>query len=204
MTCLTVEVGARRTPAETVKHVIYSVAERQKLDLLSALLDQVHYDSVIVFCRTKDRADHVARLLKKNNHSVAILHSNRTQREREQALRGFREGRYEVLVATDIAARGLDVPEVSHVINFDVPQHPEDYVHRIGRTGRAESTGDAFTIMVAEDASHMAAIERFIGQKIERIKLEGFNYEYTALFDEATDKRSPYERKVKGDRKSVV
>jgi len=107
-----------------------------------------------------------------------------------------------VLVATDIAARGLDVPEVSHVINFDVPQHPEDYVHRIGRTGRAESKGDAFTIMVAEDGAHMAAIERFIGQKIERIKLEGFNYEYTALFDEATDKRSAHERKVKGVRLS--
>ena len=104
--------------------------------------------------------------------------------------------------ATDIAARGLDILKVSHVINFDVPQHPEDYVHRIGRTGRAEAEGDAFTIMVAEDASHMAAIERFIGQKIERVKLEDFNYGYTALFDEATDKRSPYERKVKGVRLS--
>ena len=185
-----------------MKHVVYAVAESQKADLLRALLDKVHYESVIIFCRTKNRADRIGHLLKKNNHAVAVLHSNRTQREREQALRGFREGRYEVLVATDIAARGLDVPEVSHVINFDVPQHPEDYVHRIGRTGRAESTGDAFTIMVAEDASHMAAIERFIGQKIERIKLEGFNYEYTALFDEATDKRSPYERKVKGVRLS--
>jgi len=198
----TIEIGIRRSPASTVKHVVYAVAESQKADLLRALLDKVHYESVIIFCRTKNRADRIGHLLKKNNHAVAVLHSNRTQREREQALRGFREGRYEVLVATDIAARGLDVPEVSHVINFDVPQHPEDYVHRIGRTGRAESTGDAFTIMVAEDASHMAAIERFIGQKIERIKLEGFNYEYTALFDEATDKRSPYERKVKGVRLS--
>src|SRR5256885_5660019 len=198
----TIEIGARRSPASTVKHVVYAVAENQKADLLRALLDKVHYESVIVFCRTKNRADRIGHLLKKNNHAVAVLHSNRTQREREQALRGFREGRYEVLVATDIAARGLDVPEVSHVINFDVPQHPEDDVHRMGRTGRAESKGDAFTIMVAEDASHMAAIERFIGQKIERIKLEGFNYEYTALFDEATDKRSPYERKVKGVRLS--
>lgn len=198
----TIEIGIRRSPASTVKHVVYAVAESQKADLLRALLDKVHYDSVIIFCRTKNRADRIGHLLKKNNHAVAVLHSNRTQREREQALRGFREGRYEVLVATDIAARGLDVPEVSHVINFDVPQHPEDYVHRIGRTGRAESKGDAFTIMVAEDGSHMAAIERFIGQKIERIKLEGFNYEYTALFDEASDKRSPYERKVKGVRLS--
>jgi ATP-dependent RNA helicase RhlE len=179
----TVEVGARRTPAETVRHVIYPVAERQKLDLALALLDHVHYDSVIVFCRTKDRADHVARLLKKNNHAVAVLHSNRTQREREQALQGFREGKFEVLVATDIASRGLDIADVSHVMNYDVPQHPEDYVHRIGRTGRAEARGDAFTIMAAEDQSYVERIERFISKKIERVKLESFKYEYTALFD---------------------
>ena len=198
----TVEIGLRRSPAETVKHVVYPVAEDQKTDLLRALLDQVKYDSVIVFCRTKNRADRIGHMLKKNNHAVATLHSNRTQREREQALRGFRDGHYEVLVATDIAARGLDVADVSHVINFDVPQHPEDYVHRIGRTGRAQALGDAFTLMVAEDGAHMAAIERFIGRKIERVKLENFNYKYTALFDEATDKRSAYERKVKGVRLS--
>ena len=198
----TVEIGVRRSPASTVKHVVYPVSERQKEDLLRGLLDKVHYDSVIVFCRTKNRADRIGHLLKRNNHAVAVLHSNRTQREREQALRGFREGRYEVLVATDIASRGLDVREVSHVINYDVPQHPEDYVHRIGRTGRAEASGDAFTIMVAEDVGHMAAIERFIGQKIERIKMEDFKYEYTALFDEENDKRSPYERKFKGVRLS--
>jgi ATP-dependent RNA helicase RhlE len=114
---------------------------------------------------------------------VATLHSNRTQSEREQALRGFRDGKYEVLVATDIAARGLDVANVSHVINFDVPQHPEDYVHRIGRTGRAEASGDAFTLMVAEDAQHVVAIERFVGQTIERVKLDGFDYRYTSLFE---------------------
>src|SRR5204862_3381207 len=101
-------------------------------------------------------------LLRKSNHAVSILHSSRTQREREQALRGFRDGRFEVLVATDIAARGLDIANVSHVINFDVPQHPEDYVHRIGRTGRAEAAGDAFNLMVAEDASDVQAIEWLI------------------------------------------
>ena len=199
----TVEIGVRRSPAETVKHVVYPVAEDQKTDLLRALLDHVHYDSVIVFCRTKNRADRIGHMLKKNNHAVAILHSNRTQREREQALRGFRDGRYEVLVATDIAARGLDVAEVSHVINFDVPQHPEDYVHRIGRTGRAQATGDAFTLMVAEDARHMVAIERFIGQKIDRVKLENFNYKYTALFEEGKeDRRSENERRIRGVRLS--
>jgi len=195
----TVEIGARRSPAETVKHVVYPVSDSQKTDLLRALLDQVHYDSVIVFCRTKDRADRIGLMLKKNNHSVAVLHSNRTQREREQALHGFRDGRYEVLVATDIAARGLDIADVSHVINYAVPQHPEDYVHRIGRTGRAQATGDAFTLMVAEDVRHMAAIERFIGQKIARVKLEGFDYQYTTLFDEKDD-RTARERRIVGVR----
>jgi ATP-dependent RNA helicase RhlE len=180
----TVEIGARRTPAETVKHVIYPVSDAQKTDLLLELLKRVNYDSVIVFCRTKYGADRVAHLLKRSNHAVAVLHSNRTQREREQALRGFRDGRFEVLVATDIAARGLDIAEVSHVINYDVPQHPEDYIHRIGRTGRMEAKGDAFTLMVAEDGRHVQAIERFIGQRIPRIKIDNFDYRYTALFEE--------------------
>ena len=199
----TIEIGMRRSPAETVKHVVYPVAEDQKTDLLRALLDHVDYNSVIVFCRTKNRADRIGHLLKRNNHSVAILHSNRTQREREQALKGFRDGRFEALVATDIAARGLDMLEVSHVINFDVPQHPEDYVHRIGRTGRAQAAGDAFTLMVSEDLRHMAAIEHFIGQKIERVKLEDFKYQFTTLFDEGkNDSRTPRERQVRGVRLS--
>jgi ATP-dependent RNA helicase RhlE len=181
----TIEIGARRTPAETVKHVIYPVSETQKVDLLLELLKRVNYDSVIIFCRTKYGADRVAHLLKRSNHAVAVLHSNRTQREREQALRGFRDGRFEVLVATDIAARGLDIADVSHVINYDVPQHPEDYIHRIGRTGRMEAKGDAFTLMVAEDGRHVQAIERFIAQKIPRVKLENFDYRYTALFEES-------------------
>jgi ATP-dependent RNA helicase RhlE len=180
----TIEIGSRRTPAETVKHVIYPVADAQKTDLLLALLDQVNYESVIVFCRTKHGADRVASLLKRSNHAVALLHSNRTQNEREQALRGFRDGRFEVLVATDIAARGLDIADVSHVVNYDVPQHAEDYIHRIGRTGRAEAKGDAFTLMAAEDSKHVAAIERFICQKIPRVRLDKFNYRYTALFEE--------------------
>jgi ATP-dependent RNA helicase RhlE len=180
----TIEIGARRTPAETVKHVIYPVSDSQKSDLLLQLLERVNYNSVLVFCRTKHGADRVAQLLKRNNHAVAVLHSNRTQREREQALAGFRNGKFEVLVATDIAARGLDIADVSHVINYDVPQHPEDYIHRIGRTGRAEATGDAFTIMTAEDSSHVFAIERFISQKIPRVKMENFDYKYTMLFEE--------------------
>jgi ATP-dependent RNA helicase RhlE len=180
----TIQIGMRRTPAETVKHVIYPVSDSQKSDLLLKLLDSVNYNSVLIFCRTKHGADRIAGLLKRNNHAVAVLHSNRTQREREQALAGFRNGKFEVLVATDIAARGLDIADVSHVVNYDVPQHPEDYIHRIGRTGRAEHSGDAFTIMTAEDSSHVFAIERFISQKIPRVKLENFDYKYTMLFEE--------------------
>jgi ATP-dependent RNA helicase RhlE len=196
----TVEIGARRSPAETVRHAVYPVAEQQKNDLLLALLEHVQYDSVIVFCRTKHRADRVAHLLKRHQHAVAVLHSNRTQQEREHALRGFRDGRFEVLVATDIAARGLDIADVSHVVNFDVPQHPEDYVHRIGRTGRAQATGDACTIVVAEDVPHLEAIERFIGQSIERTKLPQFAYTYTTLFDPGVAKRGIVTGRARGAR----
>jgi ATP-dependent RNA helicase RhlE len=197
----TVEIGARRSPAETVEHVIYPVAETQKQALLLQLLERVQYASAIVFCRTKHRADQIASLLKKNNHAVAVLHSNRTQREREDALRGFRQGRYEALVATDIASRGLDIADVSHVVNYDVPQHPEDYVHRIGRTGRAEHSGDAFTLMVAADAPHVYAIERFIGKKIQRLKLDNFDYQYTALFEEEKQgNKGAFPGKVRGAR----
>ncbi len=187
----TIEIGMRRSPAETVTHALYPVASDQKQELLEELLRRTDYDQVLIFCRTKHGADRVARKLHDQGHAVAVLHSNRTQREREQALNGFRNGRYEVMVATDIAARGIDVEQISHVINFDVPHHPEDYVHRIGRTGRAQSVGDAFTIMIAEDIPEIAAIERFIGQKIPRVKLEGFAYKYTRLLD---DKAPPISR----------
>ncbi len=181
-----IEIGARRSPAETVNHAFYPVANDQKFDLLLALLERTDFQSVLIFSRTKDGADRIARQLKLQKHSVAVLHSNRTQTERVEALEGFKNGRFEVMVATDIAARGIDIAGVSHVINFDVPQHPEDYVHRIGRTGRAQNVGDAFTIMVAEEHPHVKAIERFIGQRVPRLKLDNFNYLYTAMFDEAS------------------
>jgi len=179
----TIEIGQRRAPAETVTHALYPVDGGQKQELLEDLLRRTEYDQVLIFCRTKNGADRVARKLHQQGHAVAVLHSSRTQREREEALNGFRNGRYEVMVATDIAARGIDVEQISHVINFDVPHHPEDYVHRIGRTGRAQSVGDAFTIMTAEDLQEVASIEHFIGQKIPRVKLEGFNYAYNRLVD---------------------
>ena len=179
----TIEIGRRRSPAENVTHALYPVDVGQKQELLEELLRRTDYDQVLIFCRTKNGADRVARRLQQQGHVLAVLHSNRTQRERERALNGFRDGRFEVMVATDIAARGIDVEQISHVINFDVPHHPEDYVHRIGRTGRAQSVGDAFTLMTGEDVQEIAAIERFVGQKIPRVKLEGFKYAYTRLLD---------------------
>jgi len=179
----TVEIGQRRCPAETVRHAVYPVADAQKSDLLKELLHRSDYGSAIVFCRTKHRADKIGKMLSKHNHAVAIIHSNRTQRERDKALGGFRSGEFKILVATDIAARGIDVAEVTHVINYDVPMHPEDYVHRIGRTGRAQAEGDAFTLMVAEDAQTVRAIERYIGKPITQHKVENFDYQYTSLFE---------------------
>jgi len=178
-----IEIGVRRSPAETVTHAVYPVAAEQKFDLLMALLERTNFDSVLIFCRTKQNADRVAHQLKHGKHAVAVLHSNRTQRERIEALEGFKSGKYEVMVATDIASRGLDIAGVSHVINYDVPEHPEDYVHRIGRTGRAQNVGDAFTLMSGHEVSALNAIEHFIGQKIPRLKLENFSYLYTALFE---------------------
>jgi len=187
-----VEIGARRSPAETVTHAVYPVAADQKFDLLMALLERTHFDSVLIFCRTKVNADRVAHFLKHAQHAVAVLHSNRTQRERIEALEGFKSGKYELMVATDIASRGLDIAGVSHVINYDVPEHPEDYVHRIGRTGRAQNVGDAFTLMSGEELPAVQAIEHFIGQKIPRLKLENFPYLFTALFEpKAFEGRKP-------------
>jgi len=179
-----IEIGGRRSPAETVTHALYPVAAVQKFDLLLELLKQTDFHSVLIFARTKHNADRIAQRLESSQHTVAVMHSNRSQSERTEALEGFRSGKYEVMVATDIAARGIDVAGVSHVINYDVPQHPEDYVHRIGRTGRAQAEGDAFTLMTAEEGPDVAAIERFIGQEIARIKLKDFKYVYSLALDD--------------------
>ncbi|MCC6416569.1 MAG: DEAD/DEAH box helicase [Opitutaceae bacterium] len=176
-----IEVGVNRSVNESVKHALYPVGFPQKFDLLLALLERTDFDSVLVFSRTKHGADKIARKLKAANHSVAVLHANRSQNQRIEALAGFKSGKYEVMVATDIAARGIDVAGVSHVINYDVPEKPEDYVHRIGRTGRAQAVGDAFTIVTPENEKDVRDIERFIGAKIPQLKLEGFAYgAYTA------------------------
>jgi ATP-dependent RNA helicase RhlE len=171
-----VEVGGNRTVTQSVNHALYPIAQEQKFDLLLALLGQAGFDSVLVFSRTKHGADKIARKLKAENHSVAVLHANRSQNQRIEALAGFKSGKYEVMVATDIAARGIDVAGVTHVINYDVPENPEDYVHRIGRTGRAQAVGDAFTLVTPENANDIRDIQRFIGQKIPELRLPGFAY----------------------------
>ncbi len=172
-----IEIGIARSVNNSINHALYPVALPQKFDLLVALLAKTDFDSVLVFSRTKHGADKIARKLKMANHSVAVLHANRSQNQRMEALAGFKSGKYEVMVATDIAARGIDVAGVSHVINYDVPENPEDYVHRIGRTGRAQAVGDAFTLVTPENASDIRDIQRFIGQKIPELRLEGFDYQ---------------------------
>lgn len=186
---VTVSVDPPKSTARTVQHALYPVAEVQKAELLLALLEQTHYDSVIVFCRTRRGADRVGQLMKSKKHSVGVLHSDHNQKERELALKRFRSGEYDALVATDIASRGLDIADVTHVINYDIPENAEDYVHRIGRTGRAKSSGDAFTLYTAQDAHAVQQIERYIDAKIVRRKVEGFDYRYTALFDEGKGNR---------------
>jgi ATP-dependent RNA helicase RhlE len=181
-----ISIGERRSPAETVTHALYPVARDQKFDLLLALLEKTQYHSVIVFTATKMMADRVAARLEELKHPVAAMHADRSQKERVEALEGFKSGKFEVLVATDVAARGLDIASVSHVINYDVPGHPEDYVHRIGRTGRAQQEGDAFTLFTAEELDQVRAIERYISTSIPRCKLEGFAYLYTTLFNESS------------------
>ncbi len=179
-----VEIGQKRSPAETVNHGLFPVDSRQKFDLLQRLLQRGEAGSTIIFCRTKVGADMVARWLEATEHKVGVLHADRNQKERQATLVQFKSGVISVLVATDIVARGIDIAGVSLVINYDVPQHPEDYVHRIGRTGRAESTGDAFTLYSAEEKEHVLAIERFIDQKLPRIKIEDFDYRFSPVLSE--------------------
>lgn len=187
--CLTdpVEVAiARREVAETISHAFYPVGLDQRDDLLLALVKKTDFRNLMVFTRTRKEADTVANMLSNAGwgKEVTVMHSDIPQKERMAALKGFKEDKYRILVATDVAARGIDVNGVTHVINYRVPENPEDYVHRIGRTGRAEAQGDAFTLLTADEVDFAKSVEIFIKQKVERRKLEGFDYAYTALLDE--------------------
>ena len=171
-----VDLAPPSRPAAGITQAIYPVPRHLKTDLLDTLLSMDEVGSVIVFVRTKHGADRLARLLERRGQSIATIHGNRSQSQRERALSDLRRGRIQVLVATDIAARGIDVEGITHVINYDPPHSPEDYVHRIGRTGRVDAVGDAFTLMAPEEQKDVIAIEKFLGRAIPRVTLPDFDY----------------------------
>ncbi|MDB6041203.1 MAG: helicase [Verrucomicrobiales bacterium] len=172
----TIQIGRRSNPAETVTQLIYEVPKHLKSELLVHLLRDPSFDTVLVFARMKHGADRIAKKLESSGIRTATLHSNRSQNQRLRALKDFKSGDVRVLVATDIAARGIDVDGISHVVNYDFPMHSEDYVHRIGRTGRAHAVGDAISFVTPEDQTALRSLERFIGRGIVRKRAEGFNY----------------------------
>jgi ATP-dependent RNA helicase RhlE len=171
-----IQVGRQENPIETITQHVYPVEKPRKIDLLLHLLKTSSMYSVLVFSRTKHGADKIRRRLEKSDIPSIALHSGRTQGQRQRALDGFKKGAYQVMVATDIAARGIDVEGISHVVNFDVPAVAEDYIHRIGRTGRACATGDAITFVSGDERKQFRDIERFIGRTFEPKTCDGFDY----------------------------
>jgi ATP-dependent RNA helicase RhlE len=191
-----VEIGRRSNPAETVTQLVYEVPKDHKPSLLAHLLRDQALNMVLVFTRTKHGADRVAKRLGRDGITTATLHANRSQSQRLKALQDFKSGAVRVLVATDIAARGIDVDGISHVVNFDFPPHVEDYVHRIGRTGRANAVGDAISFVMPEDHGALRTLERFIGRGIVRKTAEGFNYKAPPPREQA----GPEERRYRDPR----
>jgi ATP-dependent RNA helicase RhlE len=171
-----IQVGRRSSAASTVTHAVYPVPRDRKSGLLAQLLKEAALDSVLVFTRTKHGADRVVRHLERENIEATAMHADKTQPQRTRALEDFKSGKVRVLVATDIAQRGLDISGITHVVNYDVPQQAEDYVHRIGRTGRAAKEGDAFTFMAPDEIAMVRQIERVIGQPIPRISVPGYDF----------------------------
>jgi ATP-dependent RNA helicase RhlE len=196
-----VQVGRRANPAETVAQFVYEVSSHLKPALLSHLLRDPQMNSVLIFTRTKHGADRVARRLEAQGITTGTLHSNRSQSQRLRALNSFRDGAVRVLVATDIAARGIDVEGISHVVNYDFPPQAEDYVHRIGRTGRAHAVGDAISFIATEDHAPLRTLERFIGRGIVRKKAEGFDYNAPAP-PRSDDARPPRHQRQPQQRRS--
>ncbi len=172
----TIAIERKSTPATGITQSVFPVAQELKMPLLATLLARGEVKNAIVFTRTKHRANRLFEQLEKKKISVARIHGNRSQAQRTEALAGFKIGRYRILVATDIAARGIDVEALSHVVNFDVPNVPEDYIHRVGRTARAEMTGDAITFVAPEEENDLRAIERAIGKRLPRVTVPDFDY----------------------------
>ncbi|HET6363808.1 MAG: DEAD/DEAH box helicase [Nitrospirota bacterium] len=195
---VTVQVG-HTAPVNTVSHALYPVGQHLKTALLLELLHHTDTGSVLIFTRTKHRAKRVAQQLEKAGYKAASLQGNLSQNRRQAALDGFRDGSFQVLVATDIAARGIDVSSISHVINYDIPDTVDAYTHRIGRTGRAAKTGDAFTLITREDEPVVRSIERVLGAKIERRTLKGFDYTKPVPARDAEFARPPREHQRRRD-----
>ena len=172
---VTVQIG-HIAPAATVSHALYPVKQHLKTALLMELLRHTEAESVLVFTRTKHRAERIAQQLKRKGYNATSLQGNMSQYRRQAALDGFRSGSFKILVATDIAARGIDISSISHVINYDIPDSTDAYTHRIGRTGRVDKSGDAFTLVTSEDKAMVYAIEQILETKLERRMLRGFDY----------------------------
>jgi ATP-dependent RNA helicase RhlE len=196
---VTVQV-ALPAPAGTVAHALYPVDAHLKTALLLELLRHTDTESVLIFTRTKHRAKRLGQQLEKAGYQATSLQGNLSQNQRQAALDGFRNGSVQILVATDIAARGIDVSSISHVINYDMPDTTDAYTHRIGRTGRAEKTGDAFTFMTREDEAMVRSIERVLGKKVEQRKLQGFNYQKPKSAGDSGLGRPPYEFRRRRER----
>ena len=201
---VTVQID-RILPAKTVSHALYPVQQHLKTELLKEILRKIKTESVLVFTRTKHRAERVAQQLIRAGYPVTSLQGNLPQHRRQAALEGFRNGSFRILVATDIAARGIDVLSISHVINYDMPESTDDYIHRIGRTGRVEKNGDAFTFVTKADTDKIKALERLLNAPLERLTLHGFDYnrsvpEKTRLSPKSRVKR----RRVRGSRSAYI
>ena len=186
-----VEIGERATPVDEVEQKVFPVDVNQKTELLVRFLKHHKPERTLIFTRTKHRADRLQSTLIKHGIKSTAIHSNRTQQQRQAALDGFKQGRYQVLVATDIVARGIDVDGISHVINYDMPATADDYIHSIGRTGRAEHTGDAFTLATPDDKDMVRSIERIMGKPLPHQTLDGFNYTAPAPDRPASSPRGP-------------
>jgi ATP-dependent RNA helicase RhlE len=195
-----VSVGERRKPSENVTQHFYSVAQTHKFDLLVHALESEQMDSVLVFSRTKHGADRIMRRLERKGVSSAVLHSNRSQSQRERALADFKSGKVKALVATDVAARGIDVNGISHVINFDIPRDAEDYIHRIGRTGRAQALGEALNFVSRDEWDHLRKIERHVGKKFAAKPYPGFVPQKQEANDDIDERAENANGKAKHDR----
>ena len=190
-----IQLVSKTAPAEGIAQAVYPVAQDRKAELLAELLEKGEMQDALVFTRTKHRADRLTKYLTERRVKAGRIHGNRSQRQRTEALERFRSGFYRVLVATDIAARGIDVEELGHVVNFDVPAVPEDYVHRVGRTGRAEATGDALTFVSPQEEGDLRRIEHAIGKRLPRVTQPGFDVAVQApAGSRAMSERRPYPR----------